>query len=68
MSARIIDGKAIAKEIRAEIKQRVEQMVARHGMRPGLAVILVGKDPASEVYVRGKIADCKEVGIQSELI
>lgn len=68
MSARIIDGKAIAKEIRAEIKQRVEQMVARHGIRPGLAVILVGKDPASEVYVRGKIADCKEVGIQSELI
>jgi methylenetetrahydrofolate dehydrogenase (NADP+) / methenyltetrahydrofolate cyclohydrolase len=68
MSARIIDGKAIAKEIRAEIKQRVEQMVVRHGVRPGLAVILVGKDPASEVYVRGKIADCKEVGIQSELI
>ncbi len=68
MSARIIDGKAIAKEIRAEIKQRVEQMAVRHGMRPGLAVILVGKDPASEVYVRGKIADCKEVGIQSELI
>lgn len=68
MTARIIDGKAIAKEIRAEIKQRVEQMVARHGIRPGLAVILVGKDPASEVYVRGKIADCKEVGIESELI
>ncbi len=68
MSAKIIDGKAIAKEIRTDIKQRVEQMVARHGIRPGLAVILVGQDPASRVYVRGKISDCKEVGIRSELI
>ena len=68
MSAKIIDGKAIAKEIRTDIKERVERMVARHGLRPGLAVILVGQDPASRVYVRGKIADCKEVGIRSELI
>ncbi len=68
MSARIIDGKAIAKEIRTDIRERVERMVARHGLRPGLAVILVGQDPASRVYVRGKIADCIEVGIRSELV
>jgi methylenetetrahydrofolate dehydrogenase (NADP+) / methenyltetrahydrofolate cyclohydrolase len=68
MSARIIDGKAVARRIRAEIAARVEQMVARHGVRPGLAVILVGVDPASQLYVRNKIAACAEVGIRSELI
>jgi methylenetetrahydrofolate dehydrogenase (NADP+) / methenyltetrahydrofolate cyclohydrolase len=68
LSARIIDGKAVAKKCREEIKAQIEQMVAQHGVRPGLVVILVGEDPASQVYVRGKIADCHEVGIQSELI
>jgi len=68
MSATIIDGKAVARKIRAEIAQRVEQMVSREGVRPGLAVILVGAEPASQLYVRNKIAACREVGIRSELI
>jgi methylenetetrahydrofolate dehydrogenase (NADP+)/methenyltetrahydrofolate cyclohydrolase len=68
MSARIIDGKAVAKRIREELKERIERLVARHGVRPGLTVILVGDNPASKVYVRGKIAACKEVGIKSEQI
>lgn len=68
MSARIIDGGAIARKIREDIRAQIEQMVARHGVRPGLAVVLVGDDPASRVYVRNKIADCKEVGIRSEHI
>ena len=68
MSARIIDGKAIAKKIRAEQAEQVERLVARHGVRPGLAVILVGSNPASRVYVRNKIAACREVGIRSDLI
>ena len=68
MSARIIDGGGIAKRIREDLRARIEQMVARHGVRPGLAVVLVGDDPASRVYVRNKIADCKEVGIRSEHI
>jgi methylenetetrahydrofolate dehydrogenase (NADP+) / methenyltetrahydrofolate cyclohydrolase len=68
VSARIIDGKSIAKKIRAEQAEQVERLVARHGVRPGLAVILVGSNPASRVYVRNKIAACREVGIRSELI
>ena len=68
MSARIIDGKAVAKTIRAELKERIDRMFARHGVRPGLTVILVGDNAASKVYVRGKIAACKEVGIRSEQI
>jgi methylenetetrahydrofolate dehydrogenase (NADP+)/methenyltetrahydrofolate cyclohydrolase len=68
VSARIIDGKAIAKKIRAEQAEQVERLVARHGVRPGLAVILVGSNPASRVYVRNKIAACREVGIRSDLI
>jgi len=68
MSATVIDGKAVARKIRAEIAQRVEQMVGREGVRPGLTVILVGADPAAQLYVRNKIAACREVGIRSELI
>jgi methylenetetrahydrofolate dehydrogenase (NADP+)/methenyltetrahydrofolate cyclohydrolase len=68
MSARIIDGKAIAASIRAEQKQRILRMQQQHGIRPGLAVILVGSDPASQVYVRNKVAACKDVGIHSELV
>ncbi|MGH8261441.1 MAG: tetrahydrofolate dehydrogenase/cyclohydrolase catalytic domain-containing protein, partial [Steroidobacteraceae bacterium] len=68
MSARIIDGKAVAKQIRAELKERIDRMAARHGVRPGLTVILVGDNAASKVYVRGKLAACKEVGIKSEQI
>ena len=68
MSARIIDGKAIAASIRAEQKQRILRLQQQHGVRPGLAVILVGSDPASQVYVRNKVAACKDVGIHSELV
>ncbi len=68
MSARIIDGKSIARKIRAEQKQHIEELVARHHVRPGLTVILVGSDPASQVYVRNKIAACREVGIKSDFL
>ena len=68
MSARIIDGKAIAASIRAEQKQRILRLQQQHGVRPGLAVILLGNDPASQVYVRNKVAACKDVGIHSELV
>jgi methylenetetrahydrofolate dehydrogenase (NADP+)/methenyltetrahydrofolate cyclohydrolase len=68
MSARIIDGKAIAAKIRAEQKQRILRLQQQHGVRPGLAVILVGSDPGSQVYVRNKVTACKDVGIRSELV
>jgi methylenetetrahydrofolate dehydrogenase (NADP+) / methenyltetrahydrofolate cyclohydrolase len=68
MSARIIDGKAIAAKIKEEQKQRILSLQQQHGVRPGLAVILVGTDPASQVYVRNKVAACKTVGIRSELV
>ncbi|MGC1458018.1 MAG: bifunctional methylenetetrahydrofolate dehydrogenase/methenyltetrahydrofolate cyclohydrolase FolD [Steroidobacteraceae bacterium] len=68
MSARIIDGKAIAAKIREEQKQRILGLQQQHGVRPGLAVILVGSDPGSQVYVRNKVTACKDVGIRSELI
>ncbi|HKJ76573.1 MAG TPA: bifunctional methylenetetrahydrofolate dehydrogenase/methenyltetrahydrofolate cyclohydrolase FolD [Gammaproteobacteria bacterium] len=65
MSARIIDGKAIAAEVRADVKRGVEARL-RQGLRePGLAVVLVGSDPASEVYVRNKRKACEEVGFKS---
>jgi len=65
MSALILDGTKIAAQIRAEIGQEVRQMTAA-GLRPGLAVVLVGHNPASEVYVRGKVKACEELGILSE--
>lgn len=65
MSARIIDGKAIAAQLRQDIKQQVEQRLAAGQAAPGLAVVLVGSDPASEVYVAHKRKDCAEVGIRS---
>jgi methylenetetrahydrofolate dehydrogenase (NADP+) / methenyltetrahydrofolate cyclohydrolase len=67
MSAQIIDGKAIAAEIRQEIKTTVSDMVALGRRPPGLAVVLVGEDPASQVYVRNKERSCEEVGFFSEL-
>jgi len=63
-SAKIIDGVAVATKIRRELKTRVSELGAR-GAVPGLAVILVGNDPASAVYVRNKIRACDEVGITS---
>jgi methylenetetrahydrofolate dehydrogenase (NADP+)/methenyltetrahydrofolate cyclohydrolase len=64
LTAKIIDGVAIAAEIRRECRVRTERL-RRLGMRPGLAVIVVGSDPASAVYVRNKIRACSEVGIGS---
>ena len=65
MVAKIIDGKAIAKELRAEIAAEVEQMVAEGKPAPGLATVLVGENPASEVYVRMKQRACAKLGIES---
>jgi len=65
MAATILDGNKIASEIRAEVASEVKTMTAV-GMRPGLAVVLVGHNPASEVYVRGKVKSSAEVGIYSE--
>ena len=65
MTAKIIDGKAIAKDLRAELKNVVDENVAKGNRRPGLAVVLVGSDPASQVYVRNKRRACEEVGIKS---
>lgn len=68
MTARIIDGKAIADKLRAEYRTQVDELKSRHGVTPALAVVLVGDNPASRSYVRNKIAGCKQVGIRSELI
>ena len=65
MTATIWDGNKIAGEIRAEVAAEVRTMTTA-GLRPGLAVVLVGHNPASEVYVRGKVKSCGEVGIYSE--
>ncbi|MHB8454838.1 MAG: bifunctional methylenetetrahydrofolate dehydrogenase/methenyltetrahydrofolate cyclohydrolase FolD [Acidiferrobacterales bacterium] len=65
MSARIIDGKSIAASLRTEIKQRVADHISGGGRVPGLAVIMVGENPASQVYVRSKRKACEEVGIAS---
>src|ERR1700752_3338901 len=65
MPATILDGNKIAAEIRAEVAAEAKAL-AEAGMRPGLAVVLVGHNPASEIYVRGKVKACEEVGIYSE--
>ena len=67
MTARIIDGKAIAQEVRAEWKLRADALKAR-GVTPGLAVIIVGEDAASKVYVANKVKACAELGLHSEHI
>ena len=64
--AQIIDGKKISKEIRAEIAEQTAAFKAERGYAPGLAVIIVGEDPASQVYVRNKKRACEEVGFYSE--
>ena len=66
MSATLIDGKSLAAAVRAEQKNAVASLVAR-GVRPGLAAILAGSDPASRVYVRNKSRACDETGVRSEL-
>lgn len=64
--AKIIDGKAISKQIREEIAAERAEFTAKCGITPGLAVIIVGEDPASQVYVRNKRKACDEVGFYSE--
>jgi len=66
MSARLIDGTALAAQVRASVKPAVERL-AQRGIRPGLAVILVGDNPASRAYVRNKIRACADTAVQSQL-
>ena len=65
MTAKVIDGKAFAAKLRAEVGAGVAKVKAEHNLTPGLAVILVGDDPASAVYVRNKGIACREIGITS---
>lgn len=65
MSARIIDGKAFAADVRAKVAEGVAVLKEEHGITPGLAVVLVGEDPASQVYVRNKHKQTLEVGMNS---
>ncbi|WP_392566988.1 bifunctional methylenetetrahydrofolate dehydrogenase/methenyltetrahydrofolate cyclohydrolase FolD [Utexia brackfieldae] len=65
MAAKIIDGKALAQQVRDEVKQKIEQRLERGLRAPGLAVIQVGADPASNIYVRNKRKACEEVGLIS---
>ena len=66
MPALVIDGKSLAAALRASQKSAVESLVAR-GVRPGLAAVLAGSDPASRVYVRNKARACEETGVRSEV-
>jgi methylenetetrahydrofolate dehydrogenase (NADP+)/methenyltetrahydrofolate cyclohydrolase len=65
MAATVLDGNSIAKDIRAEVAKQVREMAA-DGVQPGLAVVLVGSNPASEIYVSGKVKACASLGIYSE--
>ena len=65
MTALIIDGKQLAQKLRAEWKLRADRLIAL-GIAPGLAVVMVGDNPASQVYVRNKIKACREIGIRSD--
>ncbi|RDE50140.1 MAG: bifunctional methylenetetrahydrofolate dehydrogenase/methenyltetrahydrofolate cyclohydrolase FolD [Candidatus Accumulibacter meliphilus] len=67
MTAKILDGTVLAQKLRADFKSRAETLAAR-GTRPGLAVILVGEDAASQVYVRNKVNACAQAGFHSEKI
>jgi len=65
MQAKIIDGKAVAQQLRDQIKIKAGEFEKKNNRKPGLAVVLAGGDPASQVYVRNKIAGCEQVGINS---
>ena len=65
MSATIIDGKAFAAKVRAQVAEHIARLKADHDLTPGLAVVLVGEDPASQVYVRSKGKQTLEVGMNS---
>ena len=64
-ATQIIDGKKIAAEVRAQVAAEVARLVKDHGVKPGLAVVLVGEDPASKVYVKNKAQQTVEVGMNS---
>lgn len=66
--ATLLDGKALSKQVRAEVATEVETLMKTHGVTPHLAVVLVGEDPASSTYVRGKERACKKAGIKSTVI
>ncbi|MEC7748485.1 MAG: bifunctional methylenetetrahydrofolate dehydrogenase/methenyltetrahydrofolate cyclohydrolase FolD [Chloroflexota bacterium] len=68
MTANILDGKALAEEIRGEVAMGIAEMQQKHGITPGLAAVLVGDDPASAIYVRNKRRACDEVGMVSNTI
>ncbi len=65
MTAKILDGKAISQSLKAKVRTATDALAAAGGRRPGLAVVLIGADPASEVYVRNKRRSCEETGIVS---
>jgi methylenetetrahydrofolate dehydrogenase (NADP+)/methenyltetrahydrofolate cyclohydrolase len=66
MAAQLLDGKSLAAQVRADVRRKVEAL-AQRGIRPGLAVILAGENPASRVYVRNKVRACEETGVRSSL-
>jgi len=66
MTARIISGTEIARQITEQVRQEVAELRAKHGLTPGLATVLVGEDPASQVYVGSKVKMCQNLGIYSE--
>jgi methylenetetrahydrofolate dehydrogenase (NADP+)/methenyltetrahydrofolate cyclohydrolase len=66
MTAQLIDGNALSKQLRSEVAERAAALTAR-GLKPGLAVVLVGDNPASQVYVRNKVKACEDVGFHSVL-
>ena len=67
MPAKILDGKQLAQQIRSELAEEVIEFIQNNGVVPCLAAVLVGDDPASEVYVRNKRQACEAVGIESQL-
>jgi len=67
VTARILDGNSISEQIKAELKTQVAQL-SEQGVRPGLAAVLVGENPASQVYVRSKVRTCEQLGFFSEMI
>jgi methylenetetrahydrofolate dehydrogenase (NADP+)/methenyltetrahydrofolate cyclohydrolase len=67
MTARVLDGQALARRLREEIAPQVAAFTQQHGRRPGLGIVLVGQDPASEVYVRNKLKAAGEAGFRADL-
>ena len=67
MTAQLLDGTALSKKLRTRLTAHVQELAGR-GVRPGLAVVLVGDDPASQIYVRNKVKACADVGIHSEML